>query len=309
MIRAESSIQLLEDMVATFQGNTLGPDESVIVNFEFDSREYLPQPLRLLSRTLQRFMPHPLVFSRDPDTSHVLAYNDTIIDTLASMVAAVTPGGIEAYRVLVVETDRSAPFTIQYSTDSLNHARALFARFNRIEPVHGALTDISYAFVPKLTDFKLAALADHFDQLFPECLCVPNHEAIIGECADKGWRLYLLHETKDAYSIHAEEGPVLDLRVGSTYSVIPLPDDLFEKERIEAVIEHARITNQPFRNEHSPSHSRPIALLHCRRDGVCLVDDRGSHHTLDRKFDLAYCIRNHYTSYDATKRPDVLILN
>ncbi len=309
MIRAESSVELLEDMLATFQGKTLAPDESVVVNFEFDSRRYIPDPFRSLSRTLQRFMQRPLVFSRESDSSHALAYNDTIADTFASIVASKTPEGIEAYRMLVVPTDESAPFTLQYSTDSLNHARDMLARFGRIELVHGSLDAISYVFVPKLTDFRLSDLADHFDQLTPECLCVPDYKTIIQACIDKGWLPYLIHKNQDGLSIHAEEGPALHLRIGDTYSILPRADDMFDKERIEAAREHARITDQSFYNPHSRSHSFPISMLHCRREGICLVDTTGNHHSLDNPSGFAQCIEDHYTSYDATKRLDILKLN
>lgn len=305
MPHAESDDDLLEDIALSLAAETLETGDSVILNFEFASRRYISQPALFLHHILERFMPHQLVLSGRQELISAYAGEHSIDGVATRIVAAHTPRGIEAYRILLFDEDDSAPFTIQYTTPVLNHGRALVSRFRSIDPVVGSLIGVSYDVFPHAKQLTMKDLTEHFDQHPADCLQMPGSEEIVDALAKKGWLLYPVHEQRGISYILAEPGPVSSIRLGNSYAVVPVADNPRDKDWIDAAKDHAELTSQYLSNPHSRHPHRAIVMLHGGVYGICLVDEQGCHQFIDHRVDFSAFIRIHFRPYDPVRRPDV----
>lgn len=302
---AEHEDDLLEDIALSLAGETLGTGDDVILNFEFASRRYLPQPVLFLHRILERFMPRQLVLFGRPELVNAFARENSIDGVAARIVAAKTERGIEAYRTLTYPDDDSMPFTIQYSTPEMQHGRDMVNRFRSVEPVADSLIAVSYRVFPRAKQLTMKSLAAHFAQLVPGCLEMPGSKEIVGALSEKGWLLYQLQEKNGMSYIVAESGPASSIHVGSSYAVVPAADDPYDKDWIDAAKDHAELTSQYLSNPHSRHPNRAVVMLHGGVRGICLVDEQGCHQFIDDCARFRSCVKSHFPSYDQTKRPAI----
>lgn len=305
MPHAESDDDLLEDIALSLAGETLEAGDGVILNFEFASRRYISEPTLFLRHILELFMPHQLVLFGRTELVNAYAGEQSIDGVAARVVAAHTPRGIEAYRILLFDEDDSAPFTVQYTTPVLNNGRALVSRFRSIDPVVGSLIGVSYDLFPHAKRLDMKSLTEHFDQLAPDCLEMPGSEEIVAALAKKGWLLYQLHEKNGTSYILAEPGPASSIRLDNSYVVVPASVNPHDKDWIDAARDHANLTSQYVSNPHSHHPDRAIVMLHGGARGLCLVDDGGCHQFFDHRVDFSAFVRIHFRPYDPVQRPDV----
>ncbi len=269
----------------------LRKSKSLLVNFEFSSRRFLPDPISFLSKTLDKTL---------SCTTRRRRWREEQADMFIHLVAAREDEGTVAYRFVIPESF-TAPFTLQYLTPEAGRAAAIAASLLRIHPAAASLESIEYEETRRLRSLRLPDLHTYFNQSIPGAAIPPNAESIITTLWTLGWTIYPMQEG----GIDFLNGPACTFLVGRHYSLLPRPENPDSPESLFAASVHADFTGQSFTIRHFGSAD--FDEIHCQRETFCFIGPTG--HYRCRYQDAQDFIRNRCSQYKPKKKILPTILN